>query len=211
MKTLMHLPLLFLALVATAHAAAPRITFVDPATPEAAVVRQAGEAASAQVSQRLVAELTAAMGAGGPEQAVEVCHTKALPLTTEPLPGLAQVTAVKRTSLRLRNPANAPDAAERAALDRVATLIAEGRPAPALLVQKVEADGAAPEWRFYRSIAVQAACIACHGSPEVQSSGLRTLLRERYPQDAATGYAVGDWRGLIRVTVQPSSPSPSVP
>lgn len=179
-----------------------RTTFIDSAAPEAAAIRQAGEAASAIIATRLVTELTAALAAGGPEKAVEVCHTKALPLTKSPLPGQPQVVAVKRTSLRLRNPANAPDAAERAALDHVAALIAGGKPAPAVLVQKIETAGtAAPEWRLYRSIGVQAACLTCHGGPEVQTLALRALLRERYPQDTATGYAVGDWRGLIRVTV----------
>jgi len=179
-----------------------RLTFIDPAAPEAAAIRQAGEAASAIIATRLVTELTAALGTGGPEKAVDVCHTKALPLTHAPLPDQPQVVAVKRTSLRLRNPANTPDAAERAALDHVAALIAGGQPAPAVLVQKIETAGtAAPEWRLYRSIGVQAACLTCHGSPGVQAPALRALLQERYPSDAATGYAVGDWRGLIRVTV----------
>jgi hypothetical protein len=182
--------------------ATPRLTFVDPAAPEAAAVRQAGEAASALLATRLVTELTGALAAGGPEKAVEVCHTKALPLTAEPLPGLPQVTAVKRTSLRLRNAANAPDAAEQAALDHVARVVAEGKPAPAVLVQKIEPESGPAEWRLYRSVGVQAACLVCHGAPEAQSPALRALLRERYPHDAATGYAVGDWRGLIRVSVR---------
>ena len=101
--------------VVPAFGAESRHTFVALAAPEAAAIRQTGEAASALVATRLVTELTAALGAGGPEKAVEVCHTRALPLTDEPLPNLPQVTAVKRTSLRLRNPANAPDAAEQAA------------------------------------------------------------------------------------------------
>lgn len=180
-----------------------RTTFIDAAAPEAAAIRQAGEAASAIIATRLVTELAAALGAGGPEKAVEICHTKALPLTNAPFPAQPQVIAVKRTSLRLRNPANAPDAAERAALDHVAALIAGGQPAPAVLVQKVETAGTSgTEWRLYRSIGVQAACLTCHGGPEIQTPALRALLRERYPADAATGYAVGDWRGLIRVTVK---------
>ncbi|MDI1247539.1 MAG: DUF3365 domain-containing protein [Lacunisphaera sp.] len=191
-----------LAAGSSAFTAETRLTFIDPAAPEAAAIRQAGEAASAIIATRLVTELTAALGAGGPEKAVDVCHTKALPLTNAPLPAQPQVVAVKRSSLRLRNPANAPDAAERAALDHVAALIAGGRPAPAVLVQKIETAGiAAPEWRLYRSIGVQAACLTCHGSPTDQTPALRALLQERYPADAATGYAVGDWRGLIRVTV----------
>lgn len=203
MKLLLQLCLLTSAVTGSAFATEPRMTFIDPSAPETAAIRQAGEAASAILATRLVTELTAALAAGGPEKAVDVCHTKAMPLTNDPLPGLPQVTGIKRTSLRLRNPANAPDAAERTALDHVAALLAGGQPAPAVLVQKVETEGiAAPEWRLYRSVGIQAACLACHGSPEAQSPSLRALLQKRYPQDAATGYAVGDWRGLIRVTVK---------
>lgn len=204
-------PLLWLALVMAAPpaVAATRMTFVDPAAPAAAAVRQAGEAASALVATRLVTELTTALANGGPEKAVDICHTKALPLTSEPLPQLPQVLAVKRTSLRLRNPANAPDAAEQAALDHVAALTAQGQPAPPILVQKIESPAAPTEWRLYRSVGVQPACLACHGPSEEQSPALRALLRERYPRDAATGYAAGDWRGLLRITVRP--PDTTVP
>ncbi len=169
-------------------------------------MREVGEAAAGSVAARLMGELTAAMAQGGPEKAVDVCHTRALPLTAAPVPGEPRVQAVKRTSLRLRNPANAPDGAERAALDHVAALLRAGRPVPAALVQKVERPGADLEWRFYRPVTVQAACLACHGPIEGQSAALRTLLRQRYPADAATGYAVGEWRGLVRVSVAaPSS------
>ena len=180
-----------------------RTTFVDPVAPEVAAIRQAGETATAAVAGRLITELTTALASGGPEKAVEVCHVKAQPLTRETPPGHPRITAVKRTSLRLRNPVNAPDAAERAALDHVAGLITRGEPAPALLVQRVDTTGKAePEWRVYRSVFIQPACLACHGSAEEQSPALRALLRERYPQDAATGYNTGDWRGFLRVTVQ---------
>jgi Protein of unknown function (DUF3365) len=193
-----------LAFAVASSGADVRMTFVDPAAPEAAAIRQAGEAATAAVAGRLITELTAALAHGGPEQAVEVCHVRAQPLTRETPPGHPQVTALKRTSLRLRNPVNAPDAAERAALDHVASLVARGEPAPALLVQKIDLPGTpAPEWRVYRSVFIQPACLACHGSPEAQSPALRALLRERYPQDAATGYKIGDWRGFLRTTVRP--------
>mgnify|MGYP001627526297 CR=1 FL=1 len=201
--------LLFAASAVSVPAAAPRFTFIDPANPEVAAIRQSGESAAGQIGQRLVTELTAAMNAGGPEKAVEVCHTKALALTAQPLSELPHVTAVKRTSLKVRNPANAPDPAERVALDHVASLIRDGEPAPAVLVQKIETAQAEPEWRVYRSVTIQPACLACQGSTDAQSSALRTLLRERYPHDSATGYAVGDWRGLIRVTVRPDTATPA--
>lgn len=200
------LPAIALWFVSPIFAASPdRVTaiLVDPSAPEVTAIRQAGEAATTAVATKLIATLTTALANGGPVKAVDVCHLRALGLTTEKLPAHPLVVSVKRTSLRLRNPANAPDDAERLALDHVAKLVDRGEPPPAVLVQRVDkTPTAAPEWRVYRSIMVQPACLACHGDPNTQSPALRTLLHERYPKDTATGYAAGDWRGLIRVTVR---------
>ena len=199
------------AFAIAAQSPAPlRAEFVDPAKPEVAAIRQAGEAAVAAVGKKLVTALNTALAAGGPEAAVLVCQTQALPLTAEKLADQPTLVSVKRTSLRLRNPANAPDAAERLALDHVAKLVAAGQPPPPVLVQRIQPSGtAAPEWRVYRPIATKAECLVCHGDPATQSPALRTALQTRYPTDAALGYAADQWRGLFRVTIAPA-PAPSV-
>jgi hypothetical protein len=188
--------------------------FVDPASPGIAPIFRAGQAAVGQVAMKLVGELTAALSQGGPVAAVDFCHLKALPLTTEPLPDLPEVTSVKRTSRKLRNPQNAPDAAEQRALAHIEQLAAAGEETPTFLVQKVAATAGTPaEWRVYRPILVQQICTACHGNPAQQSPELRAILRERYPRDAATGYQTGDFRGLIRASVilTPSNNPASLP
>lgn len=198
------------AFAIAAQSPAPlRAEFVDPAKPEVAAIRQAGQAAVAAVGKKLVTALNTALAAGGPEAAVLVCQTQALPLTAEKLADQPTLVSVKRTSLRLRNSANAPDAAERLALDHVAKLVAAGQPPPPVLVQRIQPSGtAAPEWRVYRPIATKAECLVCHGDPATQSPALRTALQTRYPADAATGYAADQWRGLFRVTIAPA-PAPS--
>lgn len=208
MRTRFLLVLCLFTPVAHTHAAAPD-EFIDPTAPEVATILKAGEAATGQVAMKLVGELTVALSSGGPVSAIDVCHLKAMPLTEEKLPTLPQVTAIKRTSLKLRNPVNAPDAAEQRALDRVAGILAAGGEAPPFLVQKIPATTESPaEWRVYRSVLVQQACVACHGDPAKQSPELRTILAARYPKDAATGYRTGDFRGLIRATVA-SAPNPT--
>ena len=194
---------LVLALGSSPLRAADDFTFVDPTGPEVAAIVAAGEAATKQVAVKLVAELTVAIAASGPVAAIEVCHLKALPLTAEKLPGLPQVVSAKRTSLKLRNPANRPDAAEAATLAHLARLVDRGEPTPPLVLQRLGPATAPAEWRVYRPILVQPACLTCHGDPAAQPAELRTALQQRYPQDAATGYKEGDWRGLISATVAP--------
>ncbi|MDO8541695.1 MAG: DUF3365 domain-containing protein [Opitutaceae bacterium] len=178
----------------------------DADSPDVAEIRAMGERAINRVGVSLVSEVTSAVAKDGAEGAVGVCHLKALPLTGEIIAGMPRITAVKRTSLRLRNPANAPDAAEQLVLDRVQRDISRGDVPPKLLVQRIDLEGDNREWRVYRPIGVLPQCVACHGAVEKQSAALREALQKLYPGDQATGYAAGEWRGLIRVTVMEPKP-----
>lgn len=198
LAVLLYLPLLA---VANADGDALKARLIDDGNPEAAEVRKLGEDAINRLATTLVREVTAAMAKEGPAGAVDTCHLKAVPLTNGTVAGLPRIVAMKRTSLKLRSPANAPDAAEKLVLDHIQQLLDDGDPPPPLLVQRVETPGAAPEWRVYKPVGMMPKCLACHGDPEGQPDALRAKLAERYPDDQATGYNTGEWRGLIRVTV----------
>lgn len=196
---------------ARAQTAAPEKTavFVDAESPEFSEIRAHGDRAITRVGYSLVTEVTSAVAKDGTEAAVEVCHLKALPLTGEIIAGMPRITAVKRTSLKLRNPANAPDSAEALALEVYRKKIAADLDPPKMLLQRIDQPGAKPEWRLYRPVVVMQQCLVCHGPAENQSSALRDTLRKRYPTDEATGYRVGEWRGLIRVSVAEPAPPPA--
>lgn len=181
---------------APAGEARPEAVGSDVAIPEEERTQVAlvGEEAATSLRTGLSARLAAAMAEGGPEAAIDVCAADALPLT-DSIAGALGV-AVKRTSQRVRNPANAPDAAEQAALDWFASEEAAGRRPESL----VERDGSG--YRYYSPLRVAAACTTCHGPRESLAAGTLAAVAARYPADEATGYAEGDFRGLIRVTVQ---------
>jgi hypothetical protein len=105
----------------------------------------------------------------------------------------------KRVSLRLRNPENAPDAYERAVLEELDRLNAEGH-LPEEHYQVVEgAEG--PVLRYLKPMVANQLCLKCHGPVEKLAPEIRSLLAERYPEDRATGHAVGDVRGAVSVVV----------
>lgn len=200
------------ALVLTALASLPAAdttavsaTFVDPDAPENTEIRDLGERAINRLGVTLINEVTIAVKKSGATKAVDVCHLKALPLTGEIIAGMPRITSVKRTSQKLRNPANAPDEAEKLALAHVEKELAAGR-LPKVLVQRVDSTGGKPEWRVYRPVGVAPQCVTCHGPREALEPELQARLAERYPADQATGYAVGQWRGLIRVSVGDAPP-----
>ncbi len=153
------------------------------------------EAAAGTLIKTLGGQLKAALEAGGPEAALPVCAAVAIPLTDEVGGSLEDLT-IKRVTDRPRNPANAADATDLAALDRF-------RAGGAELIGHLTTADDGRTVRYYQPLRVGETCLKCHGDRGAMSERLRTLLDERYPDDKANGYAAGDLRGLIRVERRP--------
>lgn len=165
-----------------------------PGLDEAAVAEQSRPVAEAFASS-LQAELVAALGEGGPMQAVEVCHEAAPRIAAEQ--SLASGARVSRISDRNRNP-------EGGVSEDVA-------PHYAALAMQPLTDGQ-PSKRIWQSGAGDAArinflsaipmrdqpCAACHGSNI--DPALQARISELYPADLATGFAVGELRGAVLVS-----------
>ena len=102
---------------------------------------------------------------------------------------------VARTSLKLRNPANQPDAWELAVLNKFEERKAAGEdPAQIAYGEVIEQDGK-KTFRFMKAIPTAELCLSCHGSelsPELQAQ-----LDQLYPTDQARGYQLGDIRGAF--------------
>ena len=170
-----------------------------PPAEQAALVEEGNEAAQALMGA-LQARLMAAMQEGGPAHAVRFCAQDALPVTDSVAAALGEGFEIKRVSLRHRNPQNAPDAAEAEALRHFESTLAQTGSLPETWVQKTPAG----ELRYYRSVTIAPPCLTCHAEAEELDPEVRTALEETYPEDLATGYEAGDFRGLIRVTIPPS-------
>lgn len=157
-------------------------------------VREIGGKTSDRLMKSLGSQLKAALQGGGPVEAIRVCQQVAMPLTEASEP--SGEVSVRRTTLRPRNPANAPDPTDRKVLEKMAAdLAATGSP-PEPVVEWTEEAG-----RFYRPLIIQEVCLNCHGDPAAFSPELGDALAELYPEDRATGYSLGDLRGVIRVDV----------
>lgn len=183
--------------------------FVDPTSPPDSERLTIGERTINRLAMTMVREVA---GAGTPEGAgksLDVCHLKALPSTGVVIKDEPRITAVKCTSLRLRNPVNAPDPGEQLALKRIEKDLEKGV-VPKVLLQQIDLPTGKSEWRVYKPLGVLPQCAACHGPTENLPPDLQARLKERYPQDKANMFAAGNWRGLIRVTVaDPPPPAPS--
>jgi hypothetical protein len=138
--------------------------------------------------------LEAAMAAGGPAAAIDVCARTA-PAIAQRLSAESGAT-VRRTALMPRNPAAKPDGFERETMTawRAAPLDAAGRP----MVRSVAVTGEdGPELRWMRAIPTRKMCLDCHG--ERLDPDVTNALRARYPEDRATGFREGQLRGALSI------------
>lgn len=175
------------AAVAAQEAPAPPGTPTEiPAALRPAVER--AEQAIGALQRRLQTRLVEALAAGGPPAAIRVCKAEAPALATQV--GAEFGVEVGRTSLRLRNPQNAPRP-----WARPLVAAAAGRPAAAVGPQVVELG----EGRVgvLRPIPMQPLCGGCHGPREQLDPEVRAALAAAYPADQAVGFREGDLRGFF--------------
>lgn len=147
---------------------------------------------------RLKGELVAAIKSGGPQSAIPVCHTAAPAIATAQSD--AHGLEVGRTALKLRNPKNAPDDWERQVLESFVAKRAAGADPKTLEYYEVTTRDGKRVFRYMKAIPTGKPCLACHGSSVAPE--LAAKIKEFYPEDAATGFKLGDIRGAFTI-VQP--------
>jgi hypothetical protein len=148
------------------------------------------------MGSHLMGALMENLEAGGPVNAVRVCSEIAPTVAAE---HSGDGLSIRRVSTKVRNPADSPDAYERAVLDRWAALSGTGE-LPVESAEMVTSNGRRV-LRYMKPIIVMRPCLTCHGDPASMQPELKSLLEERYPDDQATGYEEGDLRGAFSVTV----------
>jgi len=156
-----------------------------------------GRAAATALNETLGTRMSRSLKDSGPEGAMSVCAWQAQALANEV--GEEEGVKVKRTSLRLRNPANAPDAYEKDLLARLAARAREGD-LPDESMDEGRENGRTV-YRYAKPLVVGPLCVTCHGRAGEIPGEVRKMLETRYPEDAATGYAEGDLRGIVSVVI----------
>ena len=140
--------------------------------------------------QELKQALQSAMASGGPVAAIGVCRDAAPRIASEA--ARQHGVRIGRTSLKVRNPMNTPEAWQREVLEDFAGRYVQGEPPLEFFARG--------EWgaRYMSSIDVKGLCVACHGE-QLAPETARALATD-YPHDQATGYRAGDLRGAFSIT-----------
>ena len=148
-------------------------------------------------ASQLKTTLMTAMKEGGPQSAISICNDDA--------PGIAKTLStdgwsIGRTSLKLRNENNAPDHWER---EQLLAFESQWLNADKPMEYFAQVNG---QFRYIRSIEVQGPCLACHGS--TLNPDIAEQLDTLYPDDAARGYRLGDFRGVFSLTLDSELTAP---
>ena len=150
---------------------------------------------AAQLGMHLKVQLKSAIEAGGPSSAITTCNVKAPQIADELSTGGWKVG---RTSLKLRNPGNSPDAWEHSTLLAFEQQLANGTSAANLQNSTIESSRGVTKYRYMKAIPINSVCLACHG--DAISKDVQSILAEKYPLDAATGYKPGELRGAFTIS-----------
>ncbi|GAA5481941.1 Tll0287-like domain-containing protein [Haloferula sargassicola] len=179
------------------------ISGCDPPSEKPAPVTDQEVAAARETAQaafgRLSGALSEAMAEGGPGSAIALCSTQAVEIAREV--GQAHGMDVIRLSDRPRNPDQGASGDDATAMEAFRADIAGGRP------PKPSATRAGDGSAVVRIpiLLSNPLCLKCHGDPDQMDPEIKDRLRDVYPDDKATGYALNELRGMWRVTIPPKT------
>lgn len=149
-----------------------------------------GDSITNRVQKLLLSNVMQAMKVGGPVNAVAYCNIHATSLT-DSLESVYNCT-IQRVSDKYRNPANKLTGTD-------AEILAEMSVTNSMEPVLVSENG---RMVYYKPIKIaMPACLVCHGTSgqEMDTKTLK-IIKQKYPDDLATGYKEGDLRGLWKIT-----------
>jgi len=177
-----------------------KFAFVDRNDPAVQTIATTGYDEITRVGGAMVNQVNQALVNDDIGVAVAAMHIKNLELP-KPVAGKPAITAIKRTSLMLRDPQNAPDAADAAALELIHQQLMDGDKPDSMIVQRIDRPGKPVEWRVYRPIATSKSCLVCHGDPATFRPEVKAALDHLFPLDKAVDYQAQEFRGVLRVSL----------
>jgi hypothetical protein len=137
--------------------------------------------------------LIGGMAEGGPAEAIRICSVEAPELARQ----LSEQTGwqLGRTSLKLRNHDNAPDAWEASMLQEFDSRRNGGEALDEIETHKIFTLEGQRTFRYMKAIPTGSLCLKCHGDQFADE--IRAELDALYPADRATGYQTGELRGAF--------------
>ncbi len=152
---------------------------------------------SVELAEKVRSLLFQEIEKGGFVSAVRVCSEMAQQITLQFNARTGHT--IRRVSLRYRNPRNIPDEYEKVKLEEF-NFLNQKKQLSNDYIEVVNEQGQ-KYLRYMRPLITLSVCMTCHGPKENIPSEVKLILAEKYPDDHATGFLVGDVRGAISVKI----------
>ncbi len=152
---------------------------------------------SVELAEKVRSLLFREIEKGGFVSAVRVCSEMAQQITLQFNARTGHT--VRRVSPRYRNPRNIPDEYEKGKLEEF-NFLNQRKQLSNDYVEVVNEQGQ-KYLRYMRPLITLPVCMTCHGPKENIPSEVKAILAEKYPDDHATDFLVGDVRGAISVKI----------
>ncbi len=170
---------------------------VAPAFADEAKLLEEARGIASSIPPKLLSVLDEEIKKGGAEGAIGVCREKA--------PAMAKAAseksgwAIRRVSLKNRNPKAVPDAWEEAVLKEFDKRAAAGEKPTSLEKGAIVTVDGKQMYRYMKALPTQDLCLNCHGTPDRISPAVQAKLQELYPADKAVGYHLAEIRGAMTI------------
>jgi hypothetical protein len=179
-------------LLAVALASTALHAFAD----DAALIAETKQTALA-IPPKLLKMVQEEVEKGSYHGAIAACSEKAPKMAA----AASQTTgwAIRRVSLKNRNPKATPDAWEKAALEDFERRQVAGENPAMLEKAEIVTEGDKRTLRYMKALPTQALCLSCHGAEAQIAPEAKDKLKQLYPNDQAIGYTEGQIRGALTV------------
>ncbi len=175
------------------------LTNQGKATNSTEIIQKKGNEISLKLLSSLQQELKSAMEKGGAVNAIGVCSEKAF-LIAEKISKETGAISVSRISEKYRNPFSKPDDFDMSVINEFKSLKEKNKEYPDFLAKENTNS-----YIYYKQIIIGDLCLKCHGDKDIMEKEVLKTINSIYPEDKATGYKKGDFRGLIRVEIDKKS------
>ncbi len=157
-----------------------------------------GQAITDEAQKALLQTLMKKIESEGVIGAVEYCQMNAIPLVDSL--SRSHKAIIRRVSNKWRNPKDAPTGDEVGIMEAYTYSIEQGQ-APR---EEVFMDDNTTQVVYTRPIMMGAAlCLQCHGTVDKElTPEVAEKINSLYPEDKATGYQLGEWRGIWKVVFE---------
>lgn len=158
-----------------------------------AMYLEMGDSISSHAQKTLMMNVSSAIKKGGTDYAVDFCNTEAIPLT-DSIASMHQAT-IDRLTDKNRNPDNALSGEIDIEIWKKMSAAFQANETPKPYLEQDQGNV-----YYYKAIPLgMETCLKCHGGSDDISESTRKIIAEKYPNDKALEYGMGDLRGMWKI------------